>query len=100
MQFYKVWYKDKEKGTNFLVSAEDTQEARQLVTDHLNRIANFHEPSLFDIGYATQEDSDWITIWKKESSSWGHIKVQTTAWKEWQCCKADGARKVIAEYNP
>ena len=100
MQFYKLWHKDNERGTNYLVAAEDTAEAKQLLVDHLNEIANFHSLEMFHIGYASKRESDWITVWKEEDC-WGWFgRTKMTAWEEWQECKRDEIKKVITEFKP
>jgi hypothetical protein len=101
MTFYKIWYKGNKRGTNFLVSADDTAEAKQLVVDHLNRIANFHTSDRFDVGYATKDETDWRTVTKKMSNPWAvDYTVKLTAWEEWLICKDINLKKMILEYSP
>jgi hypothetical protein len=102
MQFYKLWHKDNERGKNYLVAADGTEEAKQVLIDHLNQTANFHSASMFRVGIASKWDSDWITVWKEEDpGSWGWLtKTKTTAWEEWERCKQRGTKKFIAEFTP
>ena len=100
MTFYKVWYLGDPKSTHFFVSAEDTQGARELVADHLNQTANFHSPSRFDVGYATEGEANWRTVHKQVSNGFGsRYPVSLSAWEEWKICKDIHIKKVILEYQ-
>lgn len=101
MTFYKVWYLHNPRGPHFLVSAEDTTEARQIVADYLNETANFHSGTLFDVGYATEEETNWRTIQRRKSNGWGsYFLDSSSAWEEWKACKLLGIHKMILEYTP
>ena len=97
MGLYRVYKKDEERGTNWVVMAEDTNEAKRLVI--------FAEPGIIAselrVGFLDAFEKNHITVRVKQSYFWGLDGWQTTPLKEVEkIWKHSGKTGVVTTFKP
>ena len=104
MGLYRVYKKGEERGTNWVVMADDTDAAKLLVCQHIK----VSHPDIVEawvkalrVGFLDNFEKDYITVRVKQSYYWGLDGWQTTPLKEVEkIWKHSGKTGVVTTFKP
>lgn len=94
MHLYKLWLQGQERVLNYLVSAEDSDQAKQLVCEHLSNPTVYRD---LRVGFSDEHEAKHVTV--KTVNPYGGSR-HSTAWDEWISCKRSNVFRVITSFRP
>lgn len=100
MLLYKLWREGEKLGTNYLVAAEYSDDAKNLVCMHLAKYGDTQllDTTVWRVGFPNEFEKSWVSVWTdSNSNSWWSFKVHQSALQAFRGAKRPG---VLAEFKP